>query len=165
MLVFICVWGREGSIGDGITWIADKCSGLYNVDPWVVWCTTFEWPGSSKGTYRWLLYSEPGKSHIRVWDCLYLVNYLYLYLSVWPSGPMMRCILNVWDPVYDAVWVGNRVRLENGAVPLSWFYIPRPFRAWIAHGCQDYTRIAIGLWIAACVRLVFVVVALWCRNL
>ena len=48
----------------------------------------------------------------------------------------------------------------NGAGPMSGSILSGRSRSPIAHGCWDCTKIVIGLWIAACVRFVSVVVAL-----
>ena len=93
---------------------------------------------------------------------------------MWPSGPMVyrpwevyteRVRSHIWRSKGRQSWnsCGTGELKRRGT--LVWFYIPRPFGACIAHGCWDCTRIAIGLWIAACARFVFVGAALWYLKL
>ena len=54
---------------DGVTGIANEYSGLYNVDPWAVWCTALEWSQMYTECVRSRLHMDVGIAPGLQYDC------------------------------------------------------------------------------------------------
>ena len=109
---------------DGVTGIANEYSGLYNVDPWAVWCTALEWSQMYTECVRSRLHMDVGIAPGLQYDCG-----LQVVLGL--------CLLWLHCDV--------EIRIANLRNPVSSSYYPyADSSAWIVVGLHGDLGIGLG---------------------